>query len=93
MVAARISRELGLDASLSECATFGTAVGMAAGSLGGWVVQALQRVVDVLIAMPSLVLGLVLATVLRPGVTTLLLAVLVTGWTPFARLAAGLTVG
>jgi peptide/nickel transport system permease protein len=76
--------------AVTLCAVAGTAAGMAAGYVGGAVAQALGRLVDVLIAIPSLVLGLVLATILRPGVTTLLLAVLVTGWTPFARLAMGL---
>ncbi|WP_219413383.1 ABC transporter permease [Pseudonocardia nigra] len=73
-------------------AVAGTALGLLAGYRGGWPAQVLQRIVDVLIAVPSIVIGLVLAAVLRPGVTTLLLAVLVTGWTPFARLAAGLAV-
>jgi peptide/nickel transport system permease protein len=74
------------------CAVGGTAVGMVAGYVGGVLAQVVGRLVDVLVAVPSLVIGLVLATILRPGVTTLLLAVLVTGWTPFARLASALTV-
>lgn len=77
--------------AVTICAVVGTVVGMAAGFVGGVAAQVVQRLVDVLIAIPSLVLGLVLATILRPGVLTLLLAVVATGWTPFARLAAGLT--
>ncbi|MHA6628001.1 ABC transporter permease [Pseudonocardia sichuanensis] len=78
--------------AVAVCAVLGTTAGLVAGYRGGAAAQVLGRFVDVLVAVPSLVVGLVLATVLRPGVTTLLLAVLVTGWTPFARLAMGLAV-
>nr|WP_239029436.1 ABC transporter permease [Pseudonocardia acidicola] len=74
------------------CALLGTGTGLLAGYAGGAVAQALQRTIDVLIAVPSIVLGLVLATILQPGPGALLLAVIITGWTPFARLAYQLTV-
>ena len=74
------------------CASIGTALGLLAGYRGGFAAQALTRVVDVLVAVPSIVLALVLTTLLSPGTTTLLIAVVATGWTPFARLAQGLTV-
>lgn len=74
------------------CASLGTVLGLLAGYRGGFAAQALNRVVDVLVAVPSIVLALVLTTLLSPGTTTLLVAVVATGWTPFARLALGLTV-
>lgn len=78
--------------AVALCASIGTAAGMLAGYRGGFAAQALTRVVDVLVAVPSIVLALVLTTLLSPGTTTLLVAVVATGWTPFARLALGLTV-
>lgn len=75
-----------------SCASLGTALGLLAGFRGGLAAQALTRVVDVLVAVPSIVFALVLTTLLPPGSLTLLVAVVATGWTPFARLALGLTV-
>lgn len=49
--------------------------------------QLLQNIVDILVAVPTVLVGLVLAAVLGPGISVLVFAVLVTGWTPFARLA------
>lgn len=78
--------------AVALCAGIGTALGMLAGFRGGIAAQTLTRVVDVLVAVPSILLALVLTTLLSPGTTTLLIAVTLTGWTPFARLALGLTV-
>ncbi len=79
-------------AAVAVSAVAGTIAGLLAGYVGGVAAQALQRVVDVLVAIPAIVVGLVLVTVLPPGPLTLLLAVVATGWTPFARLAVGLAV-
>ncbi|WP_250548882.1 ABC transporter permease [Pseudonocardia sp. H11422] len=77
--------------AVTVCALVGTIAGMLAGYLGGPGATLLLRIVDVLVAVPAVILGLVLAAVLQPGLRTLLLAVVVTGWTPFARLAYQLT--
>jgi len=74
------------------CAVVGTLLGLLAGYAGGAVGQLLQRVLDVLVAVPTVIVGLVVAAVREPGPATLLIAVLLTGWTPFARLAYQLTV-
>lgn len=74
------------------CAVIGTLVGLLAGHAGGAVGQLLQRVLDVLVAIPTIIVGLVVAAVREPGLGTLAIAVLLTGWTPFARLAYQLTV-
>jgi peptide/nickel transport system permease protein len=76
----------------AACAVIGTLLGLLAGYAGGWVGQALQRLLDVLVAIPTIIVGLVVAAVREPGLSTLLIAVLLTGWTPFARLAYQLTV-
>ena len=78
--------------ALVVCAVLGTAAGLLSGYAGGWAAGLVQRAVDVLVAIPTIVVGLIIAAVREPGTTTLLLAVLVTGWSPFARLAHHLTV-
>ncbi|GAA1829138.1 ABC transporter permease [Pseudonocardia ailaonensis] len=74
------------------CAVVGTLAGLFAGYLGGAAGQALQRILDLLVAIPTVIIGLIVAAVRQPGLDTLLIAVLVTGWTPLARLAYQLTV-
>lgn len=74
------------------CAAVGTLLGILAGYAGGAAGQLLQRTLDVLVAIPTVIVGLVVAAVREPGPTTLLIAVLLIGWTPFARLAYQLTV-
>ncbi|MER7436463.1 ABC transporter permease [Pseudonocardia alni] len=64
--------------------------GVAVGSLAvvaGPVGRAAMRVVDVLAAIPVVLFGLLAAVALGPGVGSLLVAVTVIAWTPFARQA------
>ncbi len=77
--------------ALAVCAVLGTAAGLLSGYGGGVAAGFVQRGVDVLAAIPTIIVGLVIAAVREPGTATLLLAVLVTGWSPFARLAHHLT--
>jgi peptide/nickel transport system permease protein len=69
----------------------GTALGMLAGRLGGPLSEAVGRAVDALVAVPAVLVGLVLAAILEPGLGALLAAILLVGWTPFARLSYALT--
>ncbi|MGH3669912.1 MAG: ABC transporter permease [Pseudonocardiaceae bacterium] len=73
--------------ALALCAVIGTAAGLTAGYLGGAPARALQSVVDVLVSIPAIVFGLILAAVVQPGLPALLGAVVIVGWTPFSRLA------
>ncbi|KSU77590.1 peptide/nickel transport system permease protein [Pseudarthrobacter enclensis] len=68
----------------------GTAVGVLSARRGGWLDEFLTRTNDVLLAMPEMVVALFLVAVLGTGYHSLLLALTVTGWTPFARLARSL---
>lgn len=88
---ARIS--VGLTAvAVAACAVLGTAAGLLSGYAGGLAAGLVQRLVDVLVAIPTIIVGLIIAALREPGTPALLLAVLVTGWSPFARLAHHLTV-
>jgi peptide/nickel transport system permease protein len=67
----------------------GTAVGVTAGYAGGWVDEALMRLVDVLLAFPGLLLALVIAGVLGPSLTNIMIALAIVGWTQYARVVRG----
>ncbi|WP_273835850.1 nickel transporter permease [Halococcus sp. PRR34] len=64
----------------------GTVVGLVAGYAGGWVDEALMRLVDTLLAFPGIVLALVIAGVLGPSLVNVMLALAVVGWASYARL-------
>jgi len=71
---ARISLAVGLGSTLLGCA-LGVVLGLVSGYLGGWVDLIVQRVVDVLQAMPLLVLALVMAASLGPALGNTIIAI------------------
>ncbi|MFD5316726.1 ABC transporter permease [Streptomyces sp. NPDC127098] len=71
-------------------ALIGTLVGAFSARIGGLLDEVLMRVVDLLIAIPDVIVALFLIAVLGTGHSTLIAALTVVGWTPFARLARGL---
>jgi peptide/nickel transport system permease protein len=66
---------------------FGLAIGMVAGYMGGWVETLLMRVTDIFMAFPRLILALALVSVLKPGLTNAVIAIAITAWPSYARLA------
>ena len=68
-------------------APLGLAVGILSGYFGGWVNVALMRVTDIFMAFPRLVLALAFVAVLGPGIVNAVLAITITAWPPYARLA------
>nr|WP_233274852.1 nickel transporter permease [Haladaptatus cibarius] len=67
----------------------GTAVGVTAGYAGGYVDEALMRFVDILLAFPGILLALVIAGILGPSLTNIMIALAVVGWTQYARVVRG----
>jgi peptide/nickel transport system permease protein len=67
----------------------GVPLGIAAGYFGGIVDNVLMRVTDIFLAFPALLLALALASVLTPSVGNATLAIAVTWWPWYARLARG----
>ncbi|GAA1394330.1 ABC transporter permease [Pseudonocardia kongjuensis] len=92
-VGARISVGFTLVA-LALCALIGTLLGVLAGWAGRAAGQLFQRTIDVLVAVPAVLIGLVVVAASggAPGLWTLLIAIVVAGWTPFARLTYQLVV-
>ncbi|MCU0905910.1 MAG: ABC transporter permease [Rhodobacteraceae bacterium] len=68
----------------------GVAVGVIAGRVGGWFEEVSMRVVDLLIAIPETVIAIFLVAIFGPGHVTLIVALTIVGWTPYARLSRGL---
>ena len=73
-------------------APIGLAVGTAAGYLGGWVDAVLMRITDVFLAFPRLVLALAFAAALGPGIENAVIAISLTAWPPYARIARAETI-
>ena len=71
---ARISLAVGLG-STALGSFFGIALGLASGYIGGWVDLIIQRVVDILQAVPLLVLALVMAAALGPALDNTIVAI------------------
>jgi peptide/nickel transport system permease protein len=71
---ARISLAVGLGSTALGC-FFGVILGLASGYIGGWVDLVVQRIVDVLQAMPLLVLALVMAAALGPALNNTIVAI------------------
>ena len=71
---ARISLTAGL-AAVAFATVAGTIVGVAAGYAGGWVDSVLMRIMDMILAFPSLLLAIVVVSILGQGLTNALLAV------------------
>ncbi|HXH02020.1 MAG TPA: nickel transporter permease [Candidatus Competibacteraceae bacterium] len=65
----------------------GLAVGTVAGYAGGLADSALMRVTDIFLAFPRLILALAFAAALGPGIENAVIAIAITAWPPYARLA------
>jgi peptide/nickel transport system permease protein len=73
-------------------APVGLAVGTLAGYLGGWIDGMLMRITDIFLAFPRLVLALAFAAALGPGIENAVIAISLTAWPPYARIARSETV-
>ncbi len=73
-------------------APIGLAVGTLAGYMGGWVDAVLMRITDIFLAFPRLVLALAFAAALGPGIENAVIAISLTAWPPYARIARSETV-
>jgi peptide/nickel transport system permease protein len=69
--------------------TIGTTLGILGGYLGGVVDSLLMRVTDISLAIPGIVIALLLAVTMGPSFTTVVLAISLLGWAPYARLIRG----
>ncbi len=68
----------------------GVTVGAVSGYLGGRVDTVLMRVVDALLAFPTLLLALAIVGVVGPGLRGVLTGLIAVGWADYARVVRGL---
>ncbi|WPE23265.1 nickel transporter permease [Shinella zoogloeoides] len=68
-------------------APLGLLVGTVAGYAGGWVDAVLMRITDIFLAFPKLVLALAFVAALGPGIGNAIIAIAITSWPPYARIA------
>ena len=73
-------------------APVGLFVGAIAGFFGGWVDAVLMRVTDIFLAFPKLILALAFVSALGPGIENAVLAIALTAWPPYARIARAETI-
>lgn len=68
---------------------FGTALGLIAGSVGGWVDQILSRLMDIMLALPSVLMSIVVVSILGPSLRNTVLAVGIVAVPAVFRLVRG----
>ncbi|MBL4646977.1 MAG: dipeptide ABC transporter permease DppC [Hyphomicrobiales bacterium] len=71
----------------------GILIGLIAGYFGGWIDTAIMRVMDVVLAFPSLLLALVLVAVLGPGLINAMIAIAIVLQPHFVRLTRAAVLG
>jgi peptide/nickel transport system permease protein len=87
---ARISLTVSLIAILFA-GTVGTTLGLIAGYSGGWVDAVIMRLVDMKLAIPSILLALVFVAVVGRGFGTVVTVIALVYWAIYARQARGET--
>ena len=87
----RISLVIGIASTLLAM-IIGSAIGMFAGWYGGRADTVTMQAMDVLLAFPSLILGLILVAMLGPSTHNIIIAIALTSIPPFARIARAPTI-
>ncbi|RKU14727.1 peptide ABC transporter permease [Candidatus Poribacteria bacterium] len=81
----RISLKVGLIA-ITFSLGFGTLFGAIAGYFGGWLDNLIMRVMDMMLAMPSILLAMVIVTILGQSLTNAIIAVSIVYIPQYARI-------
>jgi peptide/nickel transport system permease protein len=71
----------------------GSVLGLLAATVGGWLDQGMSRLVDVLMAIPSLIFALLLLTIFGTSIMTLILVIAIIDSTRVFRLARAVSEG
>ncbi len=88
MVAGQSSLEVGL-AAAAIAVMVGTMWGAVSAFVGGWVDSILMRIVDALVAIPTVLFVLLLAAIVTPSVLTIIFVLGFVSWLITARLVRG----
>lgn len=85
---ARVSLTVGFF-SVGLYVAAGIVLGLLSGYYRGWVDTVIMRITDAMMALPSLLLILMLVTLIKPSVSTLIIAIALTRWPQITRLVRG----
>ncbi len=85
---ARVSLIVGVAGTI-VAGSIGTAFGIMAGYLGGWVDQLIMRVTDAWLALPGLVFAIFLATMVGPSMWNIVIILGLVYWTRYSRVIRG----
>lgn len=69
----------------------GILLGLTAGYFGGWIDEIIMRIADIFMAFPRLILAMAIGTALGPSLRNTMIAIALTMWPVYARLARGET--
>ncbi|MFZ2587154.1 MAG: ABC transporter permease [Alphaproteobacteria bacterium] len=88
----RLGQGVGLSLTVGLCvgaitAVVGITLGLWAGWKGGWVDTLINRLCDVVLSLPGLLMALALTALLGPSLVNVILALGLLGWVGFCRLA------
>ncbi|OJY34544.1 MAG: ABC transporter permease [Rhodobacterales bacterium 65-51] len=81
---ARLALVVALVAGSITC-IIGSALGLMAGFLRGWVDLVISRLIDIWMAFPPVLFSILLIAVIGPGLHSIILAIVIIDWTRFAR--------
>ncbi len=87
-VGARVSLSIGFLAALIN-SVIGTILGGFSGYYGGRFDMILMRIIDVIYGIPSLIINILVMVVLGPGIQSLIIAMVITGWAGACRFSRG----
>ncbi|NLB09848.1 MAG: ABC transporter permease [Clostridiaceae bacterium] len=87
-VGARVSLSIGFIAALIN-SVIGTILGGFSGYIGGKFDMILMRVIDVIYGIPSMIVNILVMVVLGPGMESLIVAMVITGWAGTCRFSRG----
>jgi ABC-type dipeptide/oligopeptide/nickel transport system permease subunit len=85
---ARISIIVGAVSTVAAIG-LGTAIGLAAGFLGGWVDRALTWLIDTTLSLPFLLFAISLVSLVGPGLGITVVVIILFSWCPIARVVRG----
>lgn len=67
----------------------GVAYGGISAYYGGRLDNVMQRIIEILVGIPNLVIILLMVVILKPGILSIIIALTITGWIGMARLVRG----
>ena len=93
MIASARTSLVGMVLILSLALTLGIGLGTLAGYKRGWMEEGIMRVVDVGLALPSLIIALAMIGIFGTGYWNMIFALVLAWWPGFARVSRGVAVG